>query len=66
LEQILDRQKKIKEQVASFLLTQGDSDDLLEDLIPKPIYCEQEFVRFGTELQEKVYSLEYYIWQYKN
>ena len=55
MDQILDRQKKIKEQVASFLLTQGDSDDLLEDLIPKPIYCEQEFVRFGTELQEKVY-----------
>jgi hypothetical protein len=36
-------------------LTQGASDDLLEDLIPKPINSEQEFDRFGTELQEKVY-----------
>jgi hypothetical protein len=35
LDQILDRQKKLEEQVASFLLTQGASDDLLEDLIPK-------------------------------
>jgi len=36
-------------------LTQGVSDDLLEDLIPKPINSEQEFDRFGTELQEKVH-----------
>jgi hypothetical protein len=36
-------------------LTQGASDDLLEDLIPKPINSEQEFDRFGTEHQEKVY-----------
>jgi hypothetical protein len=55
LDEILDRQKKLEEQVASFLLTPGDSDDLLEDLIPKPINSEQEFDRFGMELQEKVY-----------
>ena len=55
MDQILDRQKKLEEQVASFLLTQGASDDLLEDLIPKPINSEQEFDRFGTELQENVY-----------
>jgi hypothetical protein len=36
-------------------LTQGDSEDLSEDLIPKPINSEQDFDRFGTELQEKVY-----------
>jgi hypothetical protein len=48
-------EKKLEEQVASFLLTQGASDDLLEDLIPKPINSEQEFDRFGTEHQEKVY-----------
>jgi hypothetical protein len=40
---------------SSFLLTQGDSKDLSEDLIPKPINSEQDFDRFGTELQEKVY-----------
>jgi hypothetical protein len=55
LDQILDRQQKLEEQVASFLLTQGDSEDLSEDLIPKPINSEQDFDRFGTELQEKVY-----------
>ena len=55
LDEILDRQKKLEEQVTSFLLTPGDSDDLLEDLIPKPINSEQEFDRFGMELQEKVY-----------
>jgi hypothetical protein len=27
----------------------------LEDLVPKPINSEQEFDRFGMELQEKVY-----------
>ena len=55
MDQILDRQQKLEEQVASFLLTQGDSEDLSEDLIPKPINSEQDFDRFGTELQEKVY-----------
>ena len=55
MDQILDRQKKLEEQVANFLLTQGASDDLLEDLIPKPIHSEQAFDRFATELQEKVY-----------
>jgi hypothetical protein len=55
LDQILDRQQKLEEQVASFLLTQGDSEDLSEDLIPKPINSEQDFDKFGTELQEKVY-----------
>jgi hypothetical protein len=30
-------------------------DDFLEDLIPKPINSEQEFDRFGMELQETVY-----------
>jgi hypothetical protein len=30
-------------------------DDLLEDLIPKPINSEQEFDRLGMELQETVY-----------
>ena len=53
MDQILDRQQKLEEQVASFLLTQGDSEDLSEDLIPKPINSEQDFDRFGTELQEK-------------
>jgi glycine cleavage system regulatory protein len=37
LDEILDRQKKLEEQVTSFLLTPGNSDDLLEDLVPKPI-----------------------------
>jgi hypothetical protein len=55
LDEILDRQKKLEEQVASFLLIPGASDDLLEDLILKPINSEQEFDRFGMELQEKVY-----------
>ena len=55
MDEILDRQKKLEEQVASFPLTPGDLDDLLEDLIPKPINSEQEFDRFGMELQEKVY-----------
>ena len=55
MDQILDRQQKLEEQVASFLLTQGDSEDLSEDLIPKPINSEQDFDKFGTELQEKVY-----------
>jgi hypothetical protein len=55
LDEILDRQKKLEEQVASFSLTPGDLDDLLEDLIPKPINSEQEFDRFGMELQETVY-----------
>jgi hypothetical protein len=55
LDEILDRQKKLEEQVASFSLTPGDLDDLLEDLIPKPINSEQEFYRFGMELQETVY-----------
>ena len=55
MDEILDRQKKLEEQVASFLLTPGNSDDLLEDLILKPINSEQEFDRFGMELQEKVY-----------
>jgi hypothetical protein len=55
LDEILDRQKKLEEQVTSFLLTPGNSDDLLEDLVPKPINSEQEFDRFGMELQEKVY-----------
>ena len=55
MDEILDRQKKLEEQVTSFLLTPGNSDDLLEDLVPKPIDSEQEFDRFGMELQEKVY-----------
>jgi hypothetical protein len=55
LDEILDRQKKLEEQVTRFLLTPGNSDDLLEDLVPKPINSEQEFDRFGMELQEKVY-----------
>ena len=55
MDEILDRQKKLEEQVTSFLLTPGDSDDLLENLVPKPINSEQEFDRFGMELQEKVY-----------
>jgi hypothetical protein len=55
LDEILDRQKKLEEQVTSFLLTPGNSDDLLEDLVPKPINSEQEFDRFGMELREKVY-----------
>lgn len=55
MDEILDRQKKLEEQVTSFLLTPGNSDDLLEDLVPKPINSEQEFDRFGMELQEKVY-----------
>jgi hypothetical protein len=55
LDEILDRQKKLEEQVTSFLLTPGNSDDLLEDLVPKPINSEQEFDRLGMELQEKVY-----------
>ena len=55
LDEILDRQKKLEEQVASFLLTPGASDDLLEDIIPKPINSEQEFDRLGMELQETVY-----------
>jgi hypothetical protein len=37
LDEILDRQKKLEEQIASFSLTPGDLDDLLEYLIPKPI-----------------------------
>ena len=55
LDEILDRQKKLEKQVASFLLTPGASDDLLEDLILKPINSEQEFDRIGMELQEKAY-----------
>ena len=55
MDEILDRQKKLEEQVTSFLLAPGNSDDLLEDLVPKPINSEQEFDRFGMELQEKVY-----------
>ena len=55
MDEILDRQKKLEEQVASISLTPGDLDDLLEDLIPKPINSEQEFYRFGMELQETVY-----------
>jgi hypothetical protein len=55
LDEILDRQKKLEEQVASLSLTPGDLGDLLEDLIPKPINSEQEFDRFGMELQETVY-----------
>ena len=55
MDEIVDRQKKLEEQVASLSLTPGDLDDLLEDLIPKPINSEQEFDRFGMELQEKVY-----------
>ena len=55
MDEILDRQKKLEEQVTSFLLTPGNSDDVLEDLVPKPINSEQEFDRFGMELQEKVY-----------
>jgi hypothetical protein len=55
LDDILDRQKKLEEQVTSFLLTPGNLDDLLEDLVPKPINSEQEFDRFGMELHEKVY-----------
>lgn len=55
MDEILDRQKKLEEQVTRFLLTPGNSDDLLEDLVPKPINSEQEFDRFGMELQEKVY-----------
>ena len=55
MDEILDRQKKLEEQVASLSLTPGDLDDLLEDLIPKPINSEQEFDRFGMELQETVY-----------
>jgi hypothetical protein len=51
LDGILDRQKKLEEQIASFSLTPGD----LEDLIPKPINSEQEFDRLGMELQETVY-----------
>jgi hypothetical protein len=58
LDEILDRQKKLEEQVTSFLLTPGNSDDLLEDLVPKPINSEQEFDRFGMELQEKVMLLK--------
>jgi hypothetical protein len=50
LDEILDRQKKLEEQVTSFLLTPGNSDDLLEDLVPKPINSEQEFDRFGMGL----------------
>jgi hypothetical protein len=49
LDEILDRQKKLEEQVTSFLLTPGNSDDLLEDLVPKPINSEQEFDRFDLE-----------------
>ena len=55
MDEILDRQKKLEEQVTSILLTPGNSDDLLEDLVPKPINSEQEFDRLGMELQEKVY-----------
>jgi SHS2 domain-containing protein len=55
LDEILDRQKKLEEQVANFSLTPGDLDDLLEDIIPKPINSEQEFDRLGMELQETVY-----------
>ena len=55
MDEIVDRQKKLEEQVASFSLTPGDLDDLLEDLIPKPINSEQEFDRFGMEFQETVY-----------
>jgi len=55
LNQILERQKKLEEQVSSFVLTQGASDDVIEDLVPKPINSEQEFDRFGMELEEKVY-----------
>ena len=51
----LRRQKKLEVQIASFSLTPGDLDDLLEDLIPKPINSEQEFDRLGMELQETVY-----------
>jgi hypothetical protein len=53
LDEILDRQKKLEEQVTSFLLTPGNSDDLLEDLVPKPINSEQEFDRFEMELQKE-------------
>ena len=52
---MLDRQKKLEEHTASFSLTPGDLDDLLEDLIPKPINSEQECDRLGMELQETVY-----------
>ena len=55
MDEILDRQKKLEEQIASFSLTPGDLDDLFGDLIPKPINSEQEFVRLGMELQETVY-----------
>jgi hypothetical protein len=55
LDEILDRQKNLEEQIASFSLTPGDLDDLLEDLIPKPINSDQEFDRLGMELQETVY-----------
>lgn len=55
MNQILERQKRLEEQISSSLLSQGASDDVIEDLIPKPINSEQEFDRFGMELEEKVY-----------
>ena len=55
MNQILEQQKRLEEQISSSLLSQGASDDVIEDLIPKPINSEQEFDRFGMELEEKVY-----------
>ena len=39
--------------MSAILINQGAVDDVIEDMIPKPVDTTEDFERFGTELAEK-------------